>query len=68
MRVCLKIVTPERFYRGSTMLTTTLSQVEWVGGAVIVSSGFPIKHPGMTTLRGPPLVWWQSAGKLTHKD
>ena len=28
------VVTPERFYRGSTMLTTTLSQVEWVGAPV----------------------------------
>jgi hypothetical protein len=26
------VVTPEGFYRGSTMLTTTLSQAEWVGG------------------------------------
>ena len=26
-----KAVTPERFNRGSTMLTTTLSQVEWAG-------------------------------------
>ena len=35
-------VTPECFNRGSTMLTTTLSEVEWVGGPVPVSPGFPI--------------------------
>src|SRR5262249_6469370 len=29
-----RVVTPERLYRGSTMLTTTLSQVERVGGPV----------------------------------
>ena len=39
-------VTPERFYRGSTVLTTTLSHVEWVGGPVRVSSGFPtVREP-----------------------
>jgi hypothetical protein len=29
-----KVVTPDRFYRGSTVLTTTLSHVEGVGGLV----------------------------------
>jgi|GEM_PF-5265668 len=33
-RIYPKGVTPECFYRGSTMLlTTTLSHVEWVGGS-----------------------------------
>ena len=36
MRIYPKGVTPECFYRGSTMLTTTLSHVEWVGGPVLV--------------------------------
>jgi hypothetical protein len=31
MRIYPKRVTPECFNRGSTMLTTTLSHVEWVG-------------------------------------
>jgi hypothetical protein len=34
MRICSKGVTPEWFNRGSAMLTTTLSHVEWVGGPV----------------------------------
>jgi hypothetical protein len=35
MRITSQIVTPECFYRGSTvLLTTTLSHVEWVGGPV----------------------------------
>src|SRR5262245_61569724 len=42
---CLQGVTPERFNRGSTMLTTTLSQVEWVGGPVRISPGFPLFEP-----------------------
>jgi hypothetical protein len=50
-----KVVTPECFYRGSTVLTTTLSHVEWVGGPaclcvtrrqVSVSPGFPLKACG----------------------
>jgi hypothetical protein len=41
MLISPKVVTPECFYRGSTMLTTTLSQVEWVGGPARVSPGFP---------------------------
>jgi hypothetical protein len=41
-RIYPKGVTPECFNRGSTMLTTTLSEVEWVGGPVPVSPGFPI--------------------------
>ena len=42
-RICPKGVTPECFNRGSTMLTTTLSEVEWVGGPV----------PGFPTVREP---------------
>ena len=38
--------TPERFNRGSTMLTMTLRHVEWVGGPVPVSPGFPIEAFG----------------------
>ena len=34
IRIDPEVVTPECFYRGSTMLTTTLSRVEWVGGTV----------------------------------
>jgi hypothetical protein len=33
MRIYLKGVTPECFCRGSTLLTTTLSHVKWVGGS-----------------------------------
>src|SRR5438309_308605 len=34
MRIYPRVVTPERFYRGSTVqLTTTLSHVEWVEGS-----------------------------------
>ena len=46
MRVYPKGVTPKCFNRGSTMLTTTLSHVEWVGGLVPVSPGFPIEAFG----------------------
>ena len=35
-----KVVTPECFYRGSTVLTTTLSHVEWVGGPARVRLDF----------------------------
>jgi hypothetical protein len=46
MRIYPKGVTPECFNRGSTMLTTTLSHVEWVGGPVLVSPGFPtVREP-----------------------
>jgi hypothetical protein len=38
--ICPKGVTPECLNRGSTMLTTTLSQVEWVGGPAPASPGF----------------------------
>ena len=38
-----QVVTPECFNRGSTVLTTTLSHVEWVGGPVRNSPGFPLK-------------------------
>ncbi len=41
-----KVVTLERFYRGSTMLTTTLSQVEWVGVQSEHAPGFPLKAAG----------------------
>ena len=37
---------PECSYRGSTMLTTTLSYVEWVGAPVRGSPGFPLKTCG----------------------
>ena len=33
MRIYPGVVTPECFNRGSTMLTTTLSRVEWVGAS-----------------------------------
>jgi hypothetical protein len=39
-------VTPECFNRGSTVLTTTLSHVEWVGGPVRKLTGFPLKACG----------------------
>jgi hypothetical protein len=42
-RIYPKAVTSACFNRGSTILTTTLSQVEWVGGPVLVSPGFPIE-------------------------
>jgi hypothetical protein len=46
MRIYPECVTPECFNRGSTMLTTTLSRVEWVGGPVPVSPGFPtVREP-----------------------
>ena len=46
MGIYPKGVTPECFNRGSTMLTTTLNQVEWVGGPVPVSHGFPtVREP-----------------------
>jgi hypothetical protein len=47
MRFVLESVTPESIYRGSTvLLTTTLSHVEWVGGPVPVSPGFPtVREP-----------------------
>ena len=41
MGIYPKGVTPECLNRGSTMLTTTLSQVEWSGVRVPVSPGFP---------------------------
>jgi hypothetical protein len=41
MRIYPEVVTRECIYRGSTMLTTTLSHVEWVGGPFMLSSGFP---------------------------
>jgi len=44
-------VTPECFYGGSTVLTTTLSHVEWVGGLVPVSPGFPLETCGNDGLR-----------------
>ena len=44
--IATRIPPPECFNRGSTMLTTTLSHVEWVGGPVPVSPGFPIEAFG----------------------
>ena len=49
--IYLKGVTPDCFYRGSTVLTTTLSRVEWVGGPVAVPPGFPLKACGNDGLR-----------------
>jgi len=40
------LVTPECLNRGSTVLTTTLSHVEWVGGLARISPGFPLKACG----------------------
>jgi hypothetical protein len=52
MRIYPKGVTPECFYRGSTMLTTTLSEVEWVVGPVPnIPPGFPLKACGNDGLR-----------------
>jgi hypothetical protein len=61
MRIIFKASSPNVFYRGSTMLTTTLSQVEWVGGPVRIRLDFTSassvwraqsshrsKHVGMT--------------------
>jgi hypothetical protein len=53
MRIYIKDVTTECFNRGSTMLTTTLSHVEWVGGPVPISPVVspvepPIEDSGMT--------------------
>jgi hypothetical protein len=46
VRIYPKGVNPECLTRGSTVLTTTVSHVEWVGGPVPVSPGFPIKAFG----------------------
>ena len=46
MTIFPNLVTPECFNRGSAMLTTTLSQVEWVGGPDPDSPGFPLKACG----------------------
>jgi hypothetical protein len=46
---------PNVFYRGSTMLTTTLSQVEWVGGPVRVSPGFHFDRLSVASPVEPPL-------------
>ena len=46
LKIYPKGVTFECFYRGSTMLTTTLSHVEWVGGPVPISPGFPLEACG----------------------
>ena len=39
-------VVPPKFSSWFDYATTTLSQVEWVGGPVTVSSGFPIEAFG----------------------
>ena len=44
-----KGVTPECFYRGSTVLTTTLSHVEWVGGPVRGSPVVSTVEPPLKT-------------------
>jgi hypothetical protein len=49
--ICLNGVTLECFYRGSTMLTTTLSHVEWVGGPVPNPPAFALKACGNDGLR-----------------
>ena len=55
------VVHPESFYRGSTVLTTTLSHVEWVGGPFEVSPGFPLKTCGNDGLRMAPMDLTQQA-------
>jgi hypothetical protein len=51
----LQVVTPECFNRGSTVLTTTLSHVEWVGGPVRNSPGFPPKDGSIRSPVADPL-------------
>jgi hypothetical protein len=55
MRIYPKGVTPECFNRGSTVLTMTLSHVEWVRGPVSVSPGFPPKDGSVQSLVADPL-------------
>ena len=55
MRIYLKGVTPECFNRGSTMLTTTLSHIEWVGGPVPVSPGFHFDKLSVASPVEPPI-------------
>jgi hypothetical protein len=66
--ICLKGVTPECFYRGSTVLTTTLSRVEWVGGPVPNPPGFPLKACGNDGLRIDNFLNAASCGESTHRD
>ena len=60
-----KGVTPECFYRGSAMLTTTLSQV---GGPVPDSPGFPLKACGNDGLRNGNYGNAASYGESTRRD
>jgi hypothetical protein len=53
MRIYLKDVTPECFNRGSTVLTTILSHVEWVGGPV--SPGFHFDKLSVESPVEPPI-------------
>jgi hypothetical protein len=62
MKIYATGVTPECFNRGSTVLnihhtslTTTLSPVEWVGGPVPVSPGFPPKDGSVRSPVADPL-------------
>src|SRR3989338_3633039 len=81
--ICLKGVTPECFYRGSTVLTTTLSHVEWVWGPVPNQPGFPCgvtvtaegddhgrahTPQGNDGLRIGNLLNAASNGESTHRD
>ena len=50
MTIFPNLVTPECFNRGSAMLTTTLSQVEWVGVQIRTRLDSRLKHAGMTDL------------------
>ena len=52
MRTYPKGVTPECFNRGSTMLTTTLSRVEW-GSHFRSRLDSRWKHSGMTDYKRP---------------
>jgi hypothetical protein len=47
-----KSITPECFNRGSTVLTTALSHVEWFGGPVRIPPGFPLEACGNDGLVG----------------
>ena len=46
MMIFSKLSPPNVLIVVSTMLTTTLSHVEWVGGPVRISPGFPLKAYG----------------------
>ena len=55
MRICPKGVTRESFKRGSTLLTTTLSHVEWVGGPVPILPGFHFDKLSVASPVEPPI-------------